>query len=191
MCNAITLLMGKMKHLSLKRLQLRQIHATSQKDSRAARLSNMVLYTLAAVVMAVFGLFFTVGYDQTFEEDADFNAPMFTDVVLAVIYLFAALALVLAVGSAIKQLKNHNRCDDVVNNVPAKRIALGCAALLAVCMGLTFALGNTSPIVTNGTAFADSFWLRTADMFINTIVMLMVVAAAIVALCLCGVNRKL
>lgn len=180
-----------MKQLSLKRFSLRQIHATSYKDSHTARLSMTVLYAIIAAVVMVFVLFFTVGYDLAFEEDADFNAPMFTDAVLTTLYLLTGATLMLVAGSAIRQLKHHNKSDDVVNNVPAKRIAIGSAILLVASMAVTFALASTSPIVTNGTAFADPFWLRTADMFVNTIILLVVVATGIVVLCLCGVNRKL
>ena len=180
-----------MKQLSLKRFSLRQIHATSYKDSHTARLSMTVLYAIIAAVVMVFVLFFTVGYDLAFEEDADFNAPMFTDAVLTTLYLLTGATLMLVAGSAIRQLKHHNKSDDVVNNVPAKRIAIGSAILLVASMAVTFALASTSPIVTNGTAFADPFWLRTAGMFVDTIILLVVVATGIVVLCLCGVNRKL
>ena len=76
-----------MKQLSLKRFSLRQIHATSYKDSHTAKLSMTVLYTIVAAALTVFVLFFTVGYDRAFEENADFNAPMLTDALLMTLYL--------------------------------------------------------------------------------------------------------
>ena len=173
-----------MKQLSLKRFSLRQIHATSYKDSHTAKLSMTVLYTIVAAALTVFVLFFTVGYDRAFEENADFNAPMLTDALLMTLYLLIA-------GAAIRQLRHHNKSDDVVNNVPAKRIAIGSGMLLVASMAMTFSLASTSPIVTNGTAFADPFWLRTAGMLVDTIILLVVVATGIVVLCLCGGNRNL
>ena len=180
-----------MKQLSFTRFSLRQIHATSYKDSHTAKLSMTVLYTIVAAALTVFVLFFTVGYDRAFEENADFNAPMLTDALLMTLYLLTGMTLVLIAGAAIRQLRHHNKSDDVVNNVPAKRIAIGSGMLLVASMAMTFALASTSPIVTNGTAFADPFWLRTAGMFVDTIILLVVVATGIVVLCLCGVNRKL
>jgi len=45
---------------------------------------------------------------------------------------------------------------------------------LGVCLVLTFLLGSSSPVMTNGVRFADPFWLKTTDMFIYTSILLII-----------------
>jgi hypothetical protein len=39
---------------------------------------------------------------------------------------------------------------------------------------VTFLLGSSKPIVTNGELFTDVFWLKTTDMFIYTSILLVI-----------------
>ena len=51
----------------------------------AEQVSTRVLYVLVALAVVVFGAFFLIGYDQPYEDDPQFNAPVLTDVVLVFI----------------------------------------------------------------------------------------------------------
>lgn len=46
------------------------------------KISQRVFYCLLGLAALVFALFFLVGYDMPFEENPDFNAPLFTNVLL-------------------------------------------------------------------------------------------------------------
>ena len=48
---------------------------------------------LVAVSAVVFALFWLIGYDMPYEEDADFNAPLLTDALLGYVYLLTAVAV--------------------------------------------------------------------------------------------------
>lgn len=104
---------------------------------------------------------------------------MMTNVILAEVMLwlmYAALAVVLVVTglSVAKTLRNRSKDEDVVNGVPQARIAWTVAAAFVACLAVTFLLGSTDPLKTNGVTFADSFWLKTTDMFIYTTLILTV-----------------
>lgn len=157
----------------------------------AEQLSTRVLYVLVGLTVAVFALFFAVGYDIPYSEDPSFNAPLFTDTVLVFIYILVAAASAAAVCSLVRAFRHRDKDSDVVNNLPAARIAYASFGLLAVLLVLTFALGSTEPVLVNGVRYADSFWLRVTDMFINTSLALLVVAAIGVAFGLSGRSRKL
>ena len=58
-------------------------------------------------------------------------------------------------------------------------------------MLITFLLGSAEPVMVNGVEFADTFWLKATDMFINTSTVLLLVAVCGVAYGLSGYNRKL
>ena len=95
-------------------------------------------------------------------------SPFFADVVLWLMYLMVAAAIGVTVYSFWHMLRNRQKGDDIVNGVPAGKIGWCVAIGLIVCLILTFALGSSSPVVTNGTRFTDTFWLKTTDMFIYT-----------------------
>ena len=57
------------------------------------RLSQRLLYILVGVSAVVFALFYLVGYDLPFDENPDFNAPLFTDVLIVLMVLVLLLAL--------------------------------------------------------------------------------------------------
>jgi hypothetical protein len=97
-----------------------------------------------------------------------FVSPFFADVMLGLMYLMLAVALGVTAYSVVHTLRNRQKGDDVVNGVPAGKIGWCVAIGLVACLVVTFLLGSTSPIVTNGTVFSDHFWLKVTDMFIYT-----------------------
>jgi len=88
------------------------------------------------------------------------------------------VTLVVAIGvtaySVWHGLRNRSKGSDVVNGVPAGRIGWIVAAGFVVVMIVTFVLGSTKPVVTNGVLLTDTFWLRAADMFIYTSIILII-----------------
>ncbi len=166
----------------------------SFKDLRqwpAERLSTMVLYVLVAVAAAVFALFYLVGFDTPYADDPQFNAPLFTDVVLGLLFLSLLLGCVAAGFSLIHAWKLRDKISRTVNNIPARRITAYTFGGVVACLAVTFLMGSSAPVVVNGTSYSNVFWLKATDMFVNTSLVLIIVAAAGVVLGLSGYGRKL
>lgn len=140
---------------------------SKSKNKSAEQVSQRIFYILIALAVLVFGLFFLVGYDMPFEENPDFNAPLFTDVLIGSMWLFLVGGIGLAIYSMWKDYRG-SRSEAVVNGVPVRRIFritwIGLLALLV----LTFALGSSAPMLINGENYADWLWLKLSDMFVIT-----------------------
>lgn len=158
---------------------------------KTEQISTRLLYALIGVAVVVFALFYLVGYDTPYIFDPDYKAPLFTGLLLVFIYLLVAVAVGVAAVSVWHGLKQRDKGELTVNGIPAGKIAVGTAALLVLSLVLTFALGGSSPITVNGKVFADGFWLRLTDMFINTTIVLVIVAAAAVGYSMSGANRRM
>ena len=142
-------------------------HLFEFRKKSAEQVSQRIFYILIALAVLVFGLFFLVGYDMPFEENPDFNAPLFTDVLIGLMWLFLVGGIGLAIYSMWKNYRG-SRSEAVVNGVPVRRIFritwIGLLALLV----LTFALGSSAPMLINGENYADWLWLKLSDMFVIT-----------------------
>ena len=140
---------------------------SKSKNKSAEQVSQRIFYILIALAVLVFGLFFLVGYDMPFEENPDFNAPLFTDVLIFLMWLFLVGGVGLAVFSMWKDYR-RSKSEAVVNGVPVRRIfRFTWIGLLAV-LGLSFALGSSDPMLINGENYADWLWLKLSDMFVIT-----------------------
>ena len=143
------------------------------KSSSAEKISQQIFYIMIGLAVIVFGLFFLVGYDMPFDENPDFNAPLFTDVLIGLMWLFLVGGVVLAVGSMIKDYRS-SKTEAVVNGVPVRRIYrftwLGTLLILA----LTFLVGSSEPMLINGEHYADWIWLKLSDMFVITSILMLV-----------------
>ena len=140
---------------------------SKSKNKSAEQVSQRIFYILIALAVLVFGLFFLVGYDMPFEENPDFNAPLFTDVLIGLMWLFLVGGIGLTIYSMWKDYRG-SRSEAVVNGVLVRRIFritwIGLLALLV----LTFALGSSDPMLINGENYADWLWLKLSDMFVIT-----------------------
>lgn len=142
-------------------------HLFEFRKKSAEQVSQRIFYILIALAVLVFGLFFLVGYDMPFEENPDFTAPLFTDVLIGLMWLFLVGGIGLAIYSMWKDYRG-SRSEAVVNGVLVRRIFritwIGLLALLV----LTFALGSSAPMLINGENYADWLWLKLSDMFVIT-----------------------
>ena len=103
-----------------------------------------------------------------------FVSPFFADVMLGLMYLMIVAALGVTAYSVWHGLRNRRKGDDIINGVPAGKIGWCVAILLVVLLVVTFLLGSSKPVVTNGVQFTDVFWLKTTDMFIYTSILLII-----------------
>ena len=67
---------------------------------------------------------------------------------------------------------------------------MGVSAMGVLIMMLTFLLGSEEAVMVNGEAYTDSFWLKLTDMFINTAMVLILVAIAVAVYGGLGLNRR-
>ena len=103
-----------------------------------------------------------------------FISPAIADIMLWLMYITLAVAMGVTAYSVWHGLCNRRKGSDVVNGVPAGRIGWLVAVGFVLIMLITFVFGSTKPILTNGTLMTDSFWLRVADMFIYTSIILII-----------------
>ena len=75
---------------------------TDWKHMKAEQISTRILYVLVGVTTVLFVLFYLVGYDMTFMYAPEYNAPLFTDVLLSFMYLMVAAAVAVAVFAVVR-----------------------------------------------------------------------------------------
>ena len=166
---------------SMFKVQSNKFKVQSNKSSE--NISQRIFYLLIGLAVLVFGLFFLVGYDMPFVENPDFNAPLFTDVLIVLMWLFLIGGVGLAVYSMIKGYRT-TKSEAVVNGVPVRRIfRITWLSLLAILV-VTFLLGGSDPMLINGENYADWIWLKLSDMFVVT--SLLMLMAGIGAVCFGG-----
>lgn len=153
----------------------------SLKDIRhwkAVKVSQSVFYLLMTLVVVVFGLFYLVGYEHPYEDNPDFNAPLLTGLLVTFMIALLVVAVAVAVVAALRSLRNMRGRSGEHNGIPAMRIAVGVGAGTLCVMLLAFAFASTDAVSVNGVRFADGLWLRMAEMFVDTSLVLLVVAMA-------------
>ena len=103
-----------------------------------------------------------------------FVSPLIADIMLWLMYIAVVVALVVTVVSVIKTVRMRTKDDEVVNGVPRTRMAWIVGVAFLLCFVLTFLLGSSEPVRTNGELFTDAFWLKATDMFIYTSLILII-----------------
>lgn len=146
----------------------------------AEKVSQRVFYCLIGLAVVVFALFFLVGYDIPFEENPDFNAPLFTDVLIFLMLVLLIFALVLAICSIVSGYRKSEGKDKVVNGVPVKKIFRWTWVGTFFLLVITFLLGSSTPILVNGSEYTNWSWLKISDMFVfSSLVMLLCAIIAV------------
>lgn len=103
-----------------------------------------------------------------------FVSPLIADIMLWLMYIASTVAIVVTVVSVVRTVRLRTKNDEVVNGVPRTRMAWVVVIAFLLCLVLTFVLGSSEPIRTNGELFTDTFWLKAADMFIYTSLILII-----------------
>lgn len=134
-------------------------------------------------IVVVFAMFWLIGFNRPYDEDPNFNAPLFTDLLLVVTMLLLVGTIAVAAWSVVRSLRVSGRGERMSNNIPVRKIGTVVAVGTVAVMLLTFVFGSSAPMTINGSTYADSLGLKVSDMFIST--SLLMIAAAIVAV-VCG-----
>ena len=128
--------------------------------------------------MLLFVLFWTLGFDIPYEDSPNFNAPLFTDALLWLIALLLLGTATLTAWSVATFVRKRGKEDASTNNIPAKAITYTTAIATAALLIVSFVIGSSEPINANGLQYGSWLWLKTADMFIITSAVLIVIASA-------------
>ena len=103
-----------------------------------------------------------------------FVSPLVADIMLWLMYIAVVVAVVVTFVSVMRTLRLRTKDDEVVNGVPRTRLAWIVGVAFLLCLVLTFVLGSSEPVKTNGKLFTDTFWLKATDMFIYTSLILII-----------------
>lgn len=154
---------------------------------KARHISQLVFCVLMALIVLLYALFWLVGYDRPYDDNPDLNAPLFTGTLIVAVLVLVALAVAAVVVSGVRTFGHMHGAGARENGIASMRIAIGTAVAVVALMGVTFALAPTGDMSVNGTVYADALWLRMAEMFVDTSLLLL--AAAVVAVA-CGYLRR-
>lgn len=138
------------------------------------RISQRIFYLLIGLSLVVFLLFFLVGYDMPFEENPDFNAPLFTNLLLGLVWLLMALAVGAAIFSVIRSWRRSSSEPAVQNGISGKKIFRLTWGLTLLLLLVSFVLSSAAPILINGDEYKDWAWLKLSDMFVDTSLVMLV-----------------
>ncbi len=152
------------------------------KSWSSEKISRRIFYLLIGLSVVVFGLFFLVGYDMPFEENPDFNAPLFTNALIVLMCALLLVAFVLAVGSFVVSRRKAAYVGKTdVKQIPETKIARCVWGTLVLLLVITFGVGSSDPIIVNGSDFTDWMWLKFSDMLVYTSLVLLLGAFVAVA----------
>ena len=103
-----------------------------------------------------------------------FVSPFIADIMLWLMYITIVVAVIVTIVSMARTVRLRTKDEEVVNGVPRTRMAWIVIVAFLLCLVLTFLLGSSEPVKTNGELFTDTFWLKAADMFIYTSLILII-----------------
>lgn len=103
------------------------------------------------------------------------DITLFVNVVIVAMYVLLAVTLALSVWSAIHGVKTHQRQRST-------RIAYGVAVGVGLVLLLTYLFGSTRALPSNGSLFTDAFWLRVADMLINSSILIIIACSVVIVI---------
>ena len=101
-------------------------------------------------------------------------SPFIADIMLWLMYIAIVVAVIVTIVSMARTVRLRTKDEEVVNGVPRTRMAWIVIVAFLLCLVLTFLLGSSEPVKTNGELFTDTFWLKAADMFIYTSLILII-----------------
>ena len=116
---------------------------------------------------------------------------LLAEVMLWLMYAMLVVALVAAVGSAVRSFRYRSDSIASSNRVPRKWIAWGVVAFTVVLLLVTCLAGSSQPLIINGISYTNRFWLKTTDGLIVSSLILILIAACGVVYGVSGVNRKI
>ena len=147
------------------------------------KVSYYALYVMMALILVVLGLFFGVGYTNPV---GDYNAPEHTETLIYFMYAMFGVCVLVTVLGALVQFFALLR-----DNPKGAMKSLFVLALFLIVLGVSYAIASDATLVmADGTEYTDVTWLKTTDMIIYSIYILLAVAAAATLVNLSGLLKK-
>lgn len=137
------------------------------------KISHTVLYVLLGIILISVALFYGVGYDN--------ERPLYTDVLIVLVYGMLFLALLVTMVAVFFQFVHAWK----LNRKRAHRLLWG-VVLFAALFGVTYLLSSDEPVMAQGKVYDNVFWLRTVDMLLYAVYLLLGIAL----LCIIGAITK-
>lgn len=138
------------------------------------KISHIVLYVLLGIILVSVALFYGIGYDN--------ERPLCTDVLIVLVYGMLILSLLVTVIAVVFQFIHVWK----LNKRRARRLLWGIVLFVAL-FGITYLLSSDEPVMIQGKAYDNLFWLRVADMLLYAVYFLL----AIALLCIIGAVSNL
>lgn len=160
----------------------RKFGSASDHTGLTAAWTQYVLYVLIALIVLLFALFYLVGFDIPYDENPDYNAPLLTGVLISFAILLLLITTVLAIVSGVRSMYKYRSKHKKENGIRSARIIMAVSAGTLCMLLLSFLLAPIGAIKVNGVLFTDGFWLRVAEMFVDTSLFLLLAAFATVGI---------
>lgn len=133
--------------------------------AKSYKTSYYILYALIAVIVAVFGLFFLVGYDNF---EGALRAPENTGLLMWLMFALSGITFVMFLLGVLKEIAT------------AKKPRLIGALVFVALLVVTYFIASTEPLVLPGNKVMDSeVALRFTEMCLYSIAILFVVTVAV------------
>lgn len=151
------------------------------------KISAYALYACFIAIAVVLVMFYCVGFDNM-SEDGEHNAPLFTEALMWLMYILAAITAGVTVWSFASSL-GHG-VDDVKTGVPGSKITIATVVILAAAIGVGFAVGSADPVtLTDGTQ-VGGFTSLGSEAIIICMYLLAVIATVGLIVSLSGIVKK-
>lgn len=142
------------------------------------KIAQRILYLLIGLIVVVFAAFYLIGFNMPSGQEAAFNAPLLTDVVIFLMWILFFGTVITTIALAIIGYKKHKDSSQTSWGIPSRRLSLSVSLGTAVVLIVSFLIASSEPMLINGTRYSDTLWLKVSDMFILT--------ASILLLCAIG-----
>jgi len=154
--------------------------------TKIRKVSSWTLWAVSAISVAVLALFYFGGEAESSPwADTDWSDPKYTDTLLYWMYAMFAFAIIALAGFGIFQF--------ITSFMTTPKKALGGLSVIvvfAMLLGLTYAIGNPTPlpgINTDSAHYNIPFWLKVTDMWLYSMYVLL--TACILAVAVGSVKR--
>jgi len=154
------------------------------------KISNYALYAISAVIVVCFLLFWFIGTDNY--DDNGNKAPMFTDLIMILMYLLGVVTFVLMIWSLVKGVQNTAGTNELeTTGIPGKKITLGVCVLTVVSLviGTLLGIGEKDFTSTSG-VFTPGWQITMVDAFMWSMYILFIVSVIAVVIAASGVFTK-
>ena len=162
----------------------------SAKPNPVERISTRILYALIGLTTLVFGMFYLIGYNRPHKENPAFKSPLLTDVLITFIILLIIASMAIVTWAIITSRKRREKNSIGNNGISTGKISTGVAVLTITLLVSSFLLTYSSPMQINGTTYGETFWLKTAGMFVATSSTLFLVASCTIIYSYMHYHRK-